>query len=147
MRSFTLITGLTILLALPAVAAEGEKAGEAKVGTSVEMPYLIAPLERGDSLLGYAYIACRIVGASPAAAAEIQNKVPFIQDALVRDVNASSVGKPDDPSAVDSAVLAARMLAVVRKVMGPGKVSDLKITQVQINPLHPSSVPPPPTAQ
>ncbi|MGN6517691.1 MAG: hypothetical protein ACTHLR_17835 [Rhizomicrobium sp.] len=103
------------------------------------MPYLIAPLSVGGTLQGYAYISSKIVGASPAAAIEIREKVPFIQDAFVRDVNASAVGKPDDPMTVDNAVLAARLLALAKKVMGPGKVVDLKLMQVQVSPLQPKT--------
>jgi hypothetical protein len=82
------------------------------------------------------------VGASQAAAIEIQAKVPFIQDAFVRDVNASSIGKPDDPMAVDRATLGPRLLALAKKVMGPGKVTDLTLMEVQIRPLRPGATPP-----
>ena len=68
--------------------------------------------------------------------------MPFIQDAFVRDVNVSSIGKPDDPLAVDKAILEPRLLALTKKVMGPGKVTDLKLIQVQIVPLRAGATPP-----
>lgn len=144
MRAIALIAGFLVLMHQPALAAEGApaapaKKGEATPGTSVTMPYLIAPLSSGDTLEAYAYISSKIVGTSLPAALEIQQKVPFIQDAFVRDVNATGIGKPDDPTSVDNTVLAARLLAVARKIMGPGKVADLKIIQVQISPLTPNS--------
>lgn len=137
MRVVALITGLLLLASTHASMAEDAKKPDAKAGTSVEMPYLIAPLSSGEGLLAYAYISCKIVGVSQAAAIEIQAKVPFIQDAFVRDVNASSIGKPDDPMAVDRATLAPRLLMLAKKVMGPGKVTDLKLMEVQIRPLRP----------
>lgn len=142
MRVTALITGLLLLASTHAGVAEDAKKPDAKAGTSVEMPYLIAPLSSGEGLLAYAYISCKIVGASQAAAMEIQAKVPFIQDAFVRDVNASSIGKPDDPMAVDRATLGPRLLALAKKVMGPGKVTNLKLMEVQVRPLRPGATPP-----
>ena len=142
MRVTALITGLLLLASTHAGVAEDAKKPDAKAGTSVEMPYLIAPLSSGEGLLAYAYISCKIVGASQPAAMEIQAKVPFIQDAFVRDVNASSIGKPDDPMAVDRATLGPRLLALAKKVMGPGKVTDLKLMEVQVRPLRPGATPP-----
>lgn len=145
MRTTVLIVGLMLLAAAqPALAAESAaapsaKTSDAQLGVSVEMPYLIAPLSSGQGLQAYAYISCKIVGTSQAAALEIQQKVPFIQDAFVRDVNAKGIGKPDDPISVDNTVLAARLLAVAQKAVGRGKVADLKIIQVQISPLTPKT--------
>jgi hypothetical protein len=142
MRIVALITGLLLLASSQTGMAEEAKKPDSKPGTSVEMPYLIAPLSSGESLLAYAYVSCKIVGASPAAMVEIQAKVPFIQDAFVRDVNASTIGKPDDPMAVDKATLEPRLLALAKKVMGPGKVVDLKLMEVQIRPMRPMETPP-----
>lgn len=142
MRLIALITGFLISFAAlqPGIAEEAKKADTAP-GASVEMPYLIAPLSSGETLLAYAYVSCKIIGSSPVAAAQIREKVPFIQDAFVRDVNASTIGKPNDPMAVDNGTLQLRMLAVAKKVMGPGKVVDLKLMQVQISPLRAGAAP------
>ncbi|MBS0274537.1 MAG: hypothetical protein JSR55_09060 [Proteobacteria bacterium] len=142
MRVIALITGLLLFASTQTSLAEEAGKPDTKLGTSVEMPYLIAPLSSGDSLLAYAYVSCKIVGASQAAAIEIQAKVPFIQDAFVRDVNASTIGKPGDPMAVDKATLEPRLLALAKKVMGPGKVVDLKLMEVQIRPMRPMAAPP-----
>ena len=142
MRLIALIAVFLISFAAlqPSIAEEAKKPDTAP-GASVEMPYLIAPLSSGETLLAYAYVSCKIVGSSPAAALQIREKVPFIQDAFVRDVNASTIGKPDDPMAVDNGTLQLRMLAVAKKVMGPGKVVDLKLMQVQISPLRAGTAP------
>ena len=52
----------------------------------------------------------------------VRDKLAFIQDAFVRDVNGDAVAKPDDPEKVDMPALEARLLADARKVMGAGKV-------------------------
>jgi hypothetical protein len=143
MRAF--LTGLVLAAALSASAlAAGAKkpAGEPAPGSSVEMPYLIAPLTDGDSLVAYAYISSKIVASSPAYAIDIRDKIAFIQDAFVRDVNATSIGKPDSPQTVDKAALAARLLADARKVMKPGTVTSVQLIEVQIRPLQPQPINP-----
>jgi hypothetical protein len=146
MRRIALILSLLLLSGIHAATAaetskEPAKKSDAAAGTSVEMPYLIAPLSEGGTLVAYAYVSCKIVGTSQATALEIRGKMPFIQDAFVRDVNASSIGKPDDPMAVDNATLRSRLLVLAKKVMGPGKVVDLKLMQVQISPMRPGTAP------
>ena len=142
MRIIALVIGLFFAVAAGRALAEDAKApvkSATTPGSSVEMPYLIAPMSSGGTLQAYAYISYKIVGSSPSAALEIRGKIPFLQDAFVRDVNAAPVSKPDDPLSVDNAVLAARLLALAKKVMGPGKVVDLKLMQVQISPLQPKT--------
>ncbi len=125
---------LAFLTALPALA--GEKPAEP--GTSVEMPYLIAPIIVDDRLVAYAYVSSKIVGTSSQAAIDIRLKLPFIQDAFVRDVNASAIGTAADPSKVDEAGLVARLLADAKRIVGSGRVADLKLIQVQISQMRPN---------
>lgn len=135
---------LGLALAVPAIAAEEKKAeGEGakkggKPGTNVDMPYVMAPLTGADGkLTGYAYISLRLTAASESLVATVREKVPFIQDAFVRDVNADAVAPPSDTPVVDIPAIEARFKADAAKVMGPGKVKMLTICTVQIAPLHP----------
>lgn len=138
------LAGLGLALAAgPVCAAEDKPAHESgdtnkkapKPGTSVEMPYLIAPIIVAGRLQGYAYVSSKIIAASPSAALAIRGKIPFIQDAFVRDVNKTAIGKADDPGTVDKDGLIARLLADTRRIMGEGKVTNLEIMQMQISPL------------
>jgi hypothetical protein len=142
MRAF--LAGLTFATALAnaAMAADAKPSGEPAPGSGVEMPYLIAPLNDGDMLVAYAYVTCKIIAASPTAAIDVRDKVGFIQDAFVRDVNAYSIGKPDAPQTVDKAALTARLFADVKKVMKPGSVRGVQLIEVQIRPLHPQPITP-----
>ncbi|HEX3811056.1 MAG TPA: hypothetical protein VHW02_15280 [Rhizomicrobium sp.] len=124
--------GLALVLATGAAAAEKPAAP----GTSVEMPYLIAPMAVDGKLTSYAYVSSIIVCSSPDAAVAIRNKVPFIQDAFVRDVNARPIAKVDDPQTVDEPALNARMLADARKAGGAGNVVTIKFTQIQVTPVR-----------
>ncbi len=69
---------------------------------------------------------------------EVRDKIAFIQDVFVRDVNSVSVAKQGNDT-VDSQALEARLLADARKVMGTGKVASIAIVQLQVAPLHPNS--------
>ena len=104
------------------------------------MPYLIAPMADTDgTLLSYAYISTKVVAASQSAAIDVRDKLAFIQDAFVRDVNATPVALAADPKTVDKAALKGRLLANVRRIVGANKVRDLTITQVQIAAFAPAA--------
>jgi hypothetical protein len=146
-----LLTALTLFaFAVPAIAAEeakpkadnGPDKGEGKPGTNVEMPYLMAPMTGADGKLsGYAYISMRLTATSNVNALAVRDKLAFVQDAFVRDVNGPGIARKDDPATVDQPALAERLLADARKVMGAGKVASIAIVQVQIAPLHPVETP------
>ncbi len=128
------------LLALTGAALAADKEG--KPGPNVDMPYLMAPMTNADGKLGgYAYISSRLTATSDTFALAVRNKLAFIQDAFVRDVNGAGVGKAGDGSAVDQPALEARLLADARRVMGAGAVASIALVQVQIAPLHPTQTP------
>ena len=128
---------LLCVLALAAPATAGEKTPPP--GTTVEMPYIIAPMTVDDKLVAYAYISPKIIATSQSAAVDIRDKTPFLQDAFVRDVNGASIGTNGDPAKVDSAALLARLLKEARRIMGSGKVASVGIVQIQIAQLRPAS--------
>lgn len=135
---------LAILVTLPALAAEEKKEGApegakgGKAGTNVDMPFLMAPLTDEDGkLTGYAYISSRLTAASEATTLVVREKIPFIQDAMVRDVNGADVTTAEDREQVDIPKLEARLMGDARKVLGAGKVKQITICTVQIAELHP----------
>jgi hypothetical protein len=139
---------LLAALAVPARAADDDAKKGGKPGTNVEMPYLMAPLSNADGkLLGYAYISTRLTAMSDTYALAVRDKLPFIQDKMVRDVNGDAVTTPDDPEKVDIPALEKRLLGDATQVMGAGKVKLITVCTVQIAELHPSQTPalnPPP---
>lgn len=131
-------TVLCLLAAAPAFAADTAPAGEGAPGTNVDMPIVIAPMNDADGkLTGYAYVQSRLTAATPSDALNVRDKIAFVLDAFVRDVNAAPVALASDPAQVDQPGLDARMLADARRIMGAGRVKSIAITQVQIAPLHP----------
>jgi hypothetical protein len=158
-------------LAAEPAPASADKASDKSgaPGTNVEMPFLMAPLAGGDGKLsGYAYISTRLTATSAAGALDVRDKIAFIQDAFVRDVNGASVAKAADPGTMgafssyqsqqhtvpeelaeagrtfglNAGALEARLLADAKKVMGAGKVASIAIAQLQVAPLHPDSAQP-----
>ena len=121
---------------------EGEPTKGGKPGTNVDMPYLMAPLTDADGkLTGYAYISSRLTASTEGGGTAVREKLPFIQDLMVRDVNAITVTAHDDPEKVDIAATEKRLLASAAKVMGPGKVKLITICTIHISPLKPVQTP------
>jgi len=127
---------LACALASPAFADEAKK-GEHEPGTSVEMPFLIAPVIVDGKLAAYAYISSKVISSSPGAAVGIREKTPFLQDAFIRDVNASPIGKANDPMTIDQPALVARLLADAKRIAGSTKAVSFVITQIQVAPVRP----------
>lgn len=129
------------LAAMSASAADAPKGKAPEPGTSVEMPYLIAPVIVDGKLQANAYVSNKIIATSQANAINIRARLAFIQDAFVRDVNAKPIGKDSDPGTVDQPALQVRLLADARRIVGAAEVADLKIIQIQISPIRPGSTP------
>ncbi len=138
---------MVVLGIAPASAADAPKPKPPEPGTSVEMPYLIAPVVVDGKLTGNAYISNKVIATSPAAAIDIRNQTPFIEDAFVRDVNARPIGKDTDPGTVDQPALQIRLLADARRIIGaPARWPTSRSSSIQVNPWN--SVPAPrPEAQ
>jgi hypothetical protein len=127
-----------LCLTLPARAGEESRKME-EPGTHVQMPFLIAPMSIDGKLQGYSYITSKLVASTPSASVEIREKLPFIQDAFVRDVNALPAGKAQDPLTIDTAALTARLVADARRVVGNTRVLTITFTEVRFSPLHPKA--------
>jgi hypothetical protein len=125
-------------LAGPACAEGAAKAKKPPVGTTAEMPLLMAPMSHDGRLLGYAFITSKLVCASSEACVAVRQKLAFIQDANVRDVNAQPIALASDPTAVDRELLNARLTANAKRIVGDNKVRNMVFLMVQYTPLHPS---------
>jgi hypothetical protein len=66
----------------------------------------------------------------------IREKVPFLQDAFLRELNGAPIVKADDPKSVDEAALKARLLARVNQILPPGTVAELKFEPIVVAPVQ-----------
>jgi len=125
-------------------AEGGEKEGEGKKGApgnNVEMPFLMAPMTGADGkLTGYAYISSITVAANQSAALAIREKLAFLQDAFIRNVNAAPVSDPHEPGHVDVPGVQTRLTADAKRIMG-AQVKSVLVCSVQISELHPKQTP------
>jgi hypothetical protein len=141
MRAILFLAALVVCLVISGAegfAASGPKEPPHAPGTSVEMPYLIAPLTIDGKLVSYAYVSSRIIASTPSTAIDVRGMTPFIQDAYVRDVNAESIGDNSDPPVVDPKALVNRLLGDARRIVGAAKVGSVEIIQIQFSSLRPS---------
>ncbi len=120
-------------------AAGAEPAPKDQGPTNVEIPPFLAPLLIDNRLENYAYITIVLTPASREKMLAIREKMPYLRDAFLREVNKGSIVKADDPKAVDTVALKARLLVRLNQILPKGSVSDLKFQQIVLTPLQPQS--------
>ena len=87
-------------------------------------------------LENYAYITIVLKPAAPAGILAIREKVPFLQDAFLRELNVATIVKADDPKTVDEAPLKARLIARMNQILPVGTVAELKFQPIVIAPVQ-----------
>jgi flagellar basal body-associated protein FliL len=107
--------------------------------TNVELPAFLAPMLLGNRLEQYAYITVALTPANREKMLAIREKMPFLRDAFLREVNKASIVKGDDPKTVDTVALKARLLVRVNQILPQGSVSDLKFQQIVMTPIQPQT--------
>lgn len=114
--------------ATPPAAAEtlsgGPLAGSGKSG--IDMPALMAPVTVNGELHYYVYLAIRLDLSSDSQKDLVLEKIPYLQDAFLREVHRASVALGDDAETVDGRALSERLLALAAKVVGPGVVTAIE---------------------
>ena len=128
MRAFVIVLIGLLTLAVP-IRAAADEAGlqpfEDTTSKQVRMPVLVAPLVAKGRLQGYIYLQVIIVTPSRSQAETLSLKIPYLQDAFVREVHRQSISLNDDPKAIDGASLKARLRSTVDSIAGTGYVEDI----------------------
>lgn len=112
-------------VAFAAGGGHGEEPARAPGAPTVELPPFMAPVTVQGELRFYMYVVLKLDLTSDFKKSVVLEKVPYIQDAVLRDVHKSPIGSPADPEKIDEAVLAARFKPVVEAVLGPGVVDKV----------------------
>ena len=120
------------MLPVFAAAAPGPDQGPA----DVDVPPVLAPMVVANRLNGYAYIGVTLTPAGRDKVVPIREKMPFLQDAFLRELNKTPIGKADDPKAVDVDAVKARLTARMNQVLPAGTVAELKIENVVLVPFQ-----------
>jgi hypothetical protein len=126
--------------AWPAGAAEAGVAANSTNGiVDVELPAFFAPMVVNSRLESYAYISVALTPSAANTVFTIREKVPFLRDAFLRELNKASIVKASAPTEVDAAAVKARLMARAEAVLPPDTISDLKLEQIVVAPLQAGS--------
>jgi hypothetical protein len=109
-------------------ATGGPLEGSGKSG--IDMPALMAPVTVKGELHYYIYLAIRLELSSDGQKDLVLERIPYIQDAFLREVHRASIAVGDDPETVDGHGLQERFLAVAEKVCGPGVVIGIEFRNI-----------------
>lgn len=124
------MTVALVFAASPSLASGGgssksEKAARAPAAPSVNMPMLVAPVVVKGQLHRYVYFNVTLILPDDSGKRAVMDKIPYIQDAFLRDVHRQSIVLGDDPEAIDNEGLGARLLAICTRIVGAGIVKNV----------------------
>lgn len=114
----------------PALAGGGgssksEKSTRTPAVPSVNMPMLVAPVVVKGRLDRYVYFNVTLILPDDSGKRAVMDKIPYIQDAFLRDVHRQSIVLGDDPGVIDNEGLGARLLAICTRIVGAGIVKKV----------------------
>jgi hypothetical protein len=116
-----------------AFAAGGGHGGEEKRESgvpSLDLPPFMAPVTVNGELQYYLYVVIKLDLTSDFKKPAVLEKVPYLQDAILRDVHATPVGTGPDPSKIDPDAFSARLKPVVDKILGPDVVAKVSFRNI-----------------
>jgi len=130
---------LVASLAVAPIAAQAAEAIDTKNRgpVDVELPPIIAPMIVAQRLESYAYITVSLTPSSLNSAFLIREKIPFLQDAFLRELNKASIVKTDDAKTVDSAAVKGRLETKMKQILPAGTATALKLAPIVVTPLQP----------
>jgi hypothetical protein len=137
MRKLLICLSLLAVLVQSAEAVETNRKKETLPTNEIGMPFLVAPVSKEGTLIGFQYISSKMITFSSQSSALVRTKLAFIQDAYVRDVYHTPVSSENDPTQVDRAALHDRLMVIAQRIVGGGNVKDIVFLDVKFAPLHP----------
>ncbi len=131
----SIAAALALALAPSAYAAEAAEQGI----VDVRLPALLAPMIVGPRLESYAYITIVLAPTGANKVLLIREKVPFLRDAFLRELNKGTIVKAADTKAVDAEAIKTRLTARMNQVLPAGTVAEVKLEQIVVIPVQPGS--------
>ena len=129
-----MVAGIAPALASGAPAKKsgghGEKAEAVPEIPFLKMPRLVAPLMVKGEMVRYVHFEVTFLLPDDSNKKMLMDKVPYIQDAFVRDVHGATILKSEETQEIDAAGLRGRLLAIVTRLAGPGIVKDIEFRDV-----------------
>ena len=132
-RFLVLLLACVLAAVLPqAIGRAAAAATEEQGPVDVELSPILAPMVVENRLAGYAYITVALAPSGRDKVAVIREKMAFLQDAFLREVNKASILKADDAKAIDTQAITARLTARMDQILPRGTVGELKLQQIVI---------------
>jgi hypothetical protein len=97
---------------------------------TISMPALVAPVVVNDELQHYVFLSVTLELTSDEHKNMMLQKIPYLQDAYLREVHRASVAKDNDPSLIDEVGLKDRLMRVSATVVGPNIVKAITLRNV-----------------
>jgi|GEM_PF-2682404 len=105
--------------------------GEAgAIDPKLKMPRLVAPMIVKGEMVRYVHFDVTLKLPETTNRKAILDLVPYIQDALLRSVHATSILKNEETQEVDVDGLRSRLLAICDRLAGAGLVKDIEFRDV-----------------
>ncbi|HUN52262.1 MAG TPA: hypothetical protein VMU42_14150 [Candidatus Sulfotelmatobacter sp.] len=95
----------------------------------VQMDQMSIPILRGDRVNAYYFVAVSLQVADETKRTIVNDRMPLIKDAFLREVYMHSAMRPDAPDSLDFDALKQRFMSLARQILGPGVVDDVLITR------------------
>jgi hypothetical protein len=132
------LTATLVLLALlcgaPAWAGgHGAKKAEAEGAfagpriPTILMPTLVAPMIIDGALHHYVFLSVTLELTDDNHKSMMLEKIPYLQDAFVREVHGASIAKNNDAALIDDESLKSRLLRASAVVVGPNVVKTIQL--------------------
>lgn len=94
----------------------------------VMMPTLVAPIAVKGRVHNYVYLNVQVFGETAADAEKLRLRIPFIQDAFIREVHRESITVDGDPQQIDGTALLTRLEARAREAADGAAVKSVTFT-------------------
>lgn len=142
MRSAVALLALSCFLCagLATASGGGSKSKEAKheKGSgfaaprvpTIYMPTLVAPVVVNGELHHYVFLSVTLELTSDQHKNMMLEKIPYIQDAFLREVHGPVIVKDNDPTLLDEDGLKGRLLRVSTAVAGPDIVKAIELRNI-----------------
>lgn len=98
---------------------------------TVSMPILVAPVVVNGELRHYVFLSVTLELSSDEHKDMMLEKIPYLQDAFLRDVHRATVARESEPTLVDEDGLKARLIKVSDATVGAGIVKAVQLLNAE----------------
>jgi hypothetical protein len=97
---------------------------------TIAMPTLVAPVVVSGELHHYVFLSVTLQLTRDTHKSMMLEKIPYLQDAFLREVHGPAIVKDNDPTLLDEDGLKQRLLRTSTTVVGPGIVNGIELRYI-----------------